>query len=484
MRKNAFCGPLRQGQGRVWASTRHNNVEVQGNFMPYVWLSNDRHGLCYLADSDRNWKLDPAKPALTLDRKGRTLALSLHLINKPTRVAEPLVYEFVLQATPVKPMIQGWRLAGLSGGRPELPGQRQDLQFLWFNWGTPGRWAIDKTYVKSVEQANQAGAHSCIYNNWKAFPYSLNTVDPAAVQSYLGDWAGSAMVETLQDAVLYQADRLLAAGEIGGIYCDDTYPHPSRNVMARMAYVMDNGTIQPGFGELSKRQYVRRVAHMLEKHGKRPGLWIHDTDALVVPWLAFADVSMDGEHYPLTTLRPDFIDKWPFERLRAGARGEKIGTVPFWLPMVKMGYRKEDTAVRTKLTRTFLGPMLLHDYITDYRWAGLENDVVLTVQKAKLTFGIGADAVEFCPYWENGKIVKPGDPSLFVSYYRNGAKLLMTVVNTSEDAVDGTVAVDFATLGINTPTVTNAETGEAMATRDGQIPVSIPYHDFLLLSIQ
>jgi hypothetical protein len=60
----------------------------------------------------------------------------------------------------------------------------------------------------------------------------------------------------------------------------------------------------------------------------------------------------------------------------------------------------------------------------------------------------------------------------------------MTVVNRSEKGIDGNVAVDFAALGLQTPTVTNAESGEAIETADGRIPVAIPYHDFVLLSVE
>jgi hypothetical protein len=291
------------------------------------------------------------------------------------------------------------------------------------------------------------------------------------------------MVKSVQDCVLYYADRLLGQNKIGGIYCDDTWPQASDNILNHTAYVRNDGEVQPGFAILKQREYTRRLAHLLEDYGKRPGLWIHDTHAFVIPYLAFADISMDGEDHSLTALSPDFIDEWPFERLRAGAMGTKIGTIPFWLPLIRIPKTAENHDTIVKLSRTIIGPLMLHDYITYYTGAAMDQKTALTVQQAKFDFGIGDESVTFHPYWDNSDHVRRVPRQVYVSYYQNGTSLLVTVVNTSRQAVAAELRLDFAAMGIGNPQVTNAETGEAVPCDGGVIRQEMPYHDFVLLRI-
>ena len=254
-------------------------------------------------------------------------------------------------------------------------------------------------------------------------------------------------------------------------------------MLNKTAYLLENGDVQPGFAILKQREYCKRVAHMLEKHGKRPGLWIHDTHALMVPYLAFADVSMDGEDHPVSELSNDFIDQWSFERLRAGARGTKIGTIPFWLPLVRANPRTTDPAIITKLSRTMIGPLMLHDYITYYTWAGWDKETVSTLQKVKLDFGIGDDSVTFHPYWNNANEVQSSSEDIYASFYRNKQTLLVTVVNKSRRDENAVLTLNTSKLGLSDPVVINTETGESILCKDGKVSFELPYHDFALLKI-
>ena len=97
------------GKGRVWDSTTFHDGQFAGNFLPYIWLGDERRGLCWFADNTRDWELDAKAPCLTIDRNGAELVLGINLIQAPITVDKPRTITFGLMASPAKPMPADWR---------------------------------------------------------------------------------------------------------------------------------------------------------------------------------------------------------------------------------------------------------------------------------------------------------------------------------------------------------------------------------------
>ncbi|MBT4816530.1 MAG: LamG domain-containing protein, partial [Lentisphaerae bacterium] len=78
-------------------------------FVPYVWVGDASGGLAWFCESDWNWHPRGAAHAIDLSRTGDGVDLTIRLIDEPTVLSEPLRLEFGFMATPVKPLVSGWR---------------------------------------------------------------------------------------------------------------------------------------------------------------------------------------------------------------------------------------------------------------------------------------------------------------------------------------------------------------------------------------
>ena len=69
--------------GRVWDSRHVSRFQLPPPLVPYIWLGGPERGLCWFAENDRDWSLDPDRPMLEIRRlHGQTL-LIVRLIDRP-----------------------------------------------------------------------------------------------------------------------------------------------------------------------------------------------------------------------------------------------------------------------------------------------------------------------------------------------------------------------------------------------------------------
>jgi len=79
--------------GKVWDSRHVGRNQLPAPFVPYIWLGGTERGICWFAENDRDWNLDPQRPALEIRRQGSHLAdrPSLHAPHIPNAPAHPHV---------------------------------------------------------------------------------------------------------------------------------------------------------------------------------------------------------------------------------------------------------------------------------------------------------------------------------------------------------------------------------------------------------
>lgn len=171
------AGRTPAGSGEIWNSTANYAVgrrkdipDFRGNFLPYVWLGGAERGLCWFADNDAGWVRDYENnlPALTLHRDNGVVTLRVHLVQKPTTLAEDRTIVFGLMATPAKPMPKNWRnilLRNMWQYAGKRPGYRQ---FDWLGsqyWGSYESFACkyprqgDLSGLDEILLARQTGKH-------------------------------------------------------------------------------------------------------------------------------------------------------------------------------------------------------------------------------------------------------------------------------------------------------------------------------------
>ena len=90
--------------GKVWDSAHVARYQLPGPFVPYIWFGGTERGICWFAENDRDWSLDPKRPALEIRRQGKTTSLIVRLVTRPVTFTRPRTIAFGLMATPAKPM--------------------------------------------------------------------------------------------------------------------------------------------------------------------------------------------------------------------------------------------------------------------------------------------------------------------------------------------------------------------------------------------
>ena len=65
--------------GKVWDSRHVGRHQLPAPFVPYIWMGGTERGICWFAENDRDWNLDPQRPALEIRRQGETTSLVVHL---------------------------------------------------------------------------------------------------------------------------------------------------------------------------------------------------------------------------------------------------------------------------------------------------------------------------------------------------------------------------------------------------------------------
>jgi len=90
--------------GKVWDSRHVGRWKLPGPFVPYIWLGGPERGICWFAENDRDWSVDPAEPCLEIRKDGATTSLVVRLVTRPVVLKRPRTIVFGLMATPAKPM--------------------------------------------------------------------------------------------------------------------------------------------------------------------------------------------------------------------------------------------------------------------------------------------------------------------------------------------------------------------------------------------
>jgi len=177
LRHNA-AGFVPPGEGTVWDSSKGNKLEIPGTFYPYLWVGGGARGLCWCADTDRDWRLDDATPTVALVRQGDVLTLRVSPITRPGLLDRPRTLVFALQATPTKPMPEGWRR--WVGSKPVPGGRTVSWLGSCYYWGAhsydvyPHEKRFD--YYEALAKARQTGTPNATFiKDWMAM---LETIYP------------------------------------------------------------------------------------------------------------------------------------------------------------------------------------------------------------------------------------------------------------------------------------------------------------------
>ena len=519
-------------QGRVWDGTKAARNSILGNFVPYIWLGAEEHGLCVCGENDRGWVNDPQTPCQELVRQGDVLELRLHLIARRTVCDQPRRIKLAFQATPTKPLPTNWRLWAESYATRLPPGGKQiTFNGSCWTWGalTPCLDVYprdcDLTLWDELAKTKQTGVvNQAYFDKWVAgyanktpeelklnrnninYAFHILKSKPTDVlvytnargvrfdtpegQTFLDEWHRDAFatrvwakgdgvaydlhpVESFRDYALWYYQKMLSTFA-DHIYWDDIFLQSCFDVVGSEAYELPDGNVQPAAGMWEMRELIRRTAVLTHEMGRRGrAAQVHLTNTALAPILSFAGTHLTWED---RAGDQDFQDRFSRDYLRAESIGRQHGNVPFALTLIHGADQQKLAWAR----RTCAGVALSHEI----RPIGVIDDHEKNLATL-YELGYGTDATQVYNYWHAGVplrvsrddvaflvVTKPGRLLVLVCDYGEGGEIVLTP--------------DKQALGLSgTVTAINTETQQPLpVAADGSVKLSLKKHDFQLLRIE
>ncbi len=515
------------GRGITPSPKKWGRLMTVGDFKPYVWIGGANRGLAFMANDDQGWVPDDTKNvhAIEVVREGNRVNLILNLVARPFALDKPREIVFSLQATPIRPLLAGFR------DRVErlslltiFPGRDKD------GWGWNGSMLLvgEKKLIgghgsqpypldwdRNIKKRKQWERQGKIFTPYQS---QLNVMafgevdDPrmppgkqaSDVYGYIYPHIAAGCVEhgNLNIARpdfeyrLWCYQAWIKGCGLKGLYFDQTEPDLNANPAAGAGYMLDlpdrpqlHGRLQPGYLLTNTREFYKRLYTIFVENGvDDPMIWLHITDATMVSAFAFAGAFLDGENRPeLTPDYPWVSEKYAPERMQAVTNPGKWGIGSMWLSMSARGWNWPEARDKQQISvRAVQGYARLHDYGDGWNYFSWEP-----FDRAK--------SMTFYPYWDPAvkAALKSDVPNVLAGAYRQDNRLQVFVFNRNKERREGIIVqIDAAALGLTIPE------GSTLHVRDlkgwnqeealpmnwqttgaatGKLSVEIPPHDYRLL---
>lgn len=540
--RSNYAGSVPRGEGRVWDSSKAAKQEIVGTFYPYLWVGDGQRGLCWFADTDRDWVLDDRTPAVELVREKGVLSMRVHFITRPGPLTRKHRIVFGLQATPTKPMPEGWRRwtahGQIQGGRPVRwlgacfywGGLSYDVypykyQFDFYDKLREARQTgkVDRAFIdrwmamvdrelarKGTDRYKfflahvNAGFYSSSGSTWQKGARLFGYTNPRGVGFHVPEfatfqdewlryryfnrnWGQDADVgydvdpaPSFQDYALWYYRKMLDCFD--GVYWDNMFLSANFDPVVGRAWTDEQGRVHPTFGLMHLRELAKRTAVMLWQESK-------DLPAHRKPPITLA-------HMTNTLIVPvlsfvnctmdwewkygyeDFQDRFTPELTVTETIGRQVGA---WPTILAGGHPDHKDPRVDFLWRTRLGVCLTHE-VQVFDWAPARDGQIY----AKLfEFGYGADDCRTFNYWEPGHPLRvEGLRACTLALARNGAAVV--VVTDYSGGGECRVALDLTKLGLQpAAAASDLETGAPVQrAAPGVFSFPLKKHDFRILKVQ
>ncbi len=532
------------GNGPVWNSNQANKLEIVGTFYPYVWLGDGQRGICWFADTDRDWVLDDDTPTIELVRQGEELAMRVNFITRPGPLKRRREIVFGLQATPTKPMPAGWRrwtgTRTVEGGRAvrwmganfywgalsydvypferrfeffdKLHEARQtqqaDKEFIdrWMAMideklapeGTP-RYDMLKAHVRA---GFHVASSSPIDGGPRLIPYTnprglgFHTPEVATFQD---EWLRYRWFHrngkrnrslgydvdpgpSFQDYAVWYYREMLRCFD--GVYWDNTFLSANFDPVAGGAWTDERGRVHPSMGLMNLRRLVKRTAVMLwqETRDRPPDRRPPITLAHMTNTMIVPVLSFCNctMDWEWKYGYDDFQDRFSPESTVAETIGRPVGA---WPTILAGGHPQKDDPRVDFMYRTRLGVALVHEIaVFDYQPA---RD--LEIYRKLFEFGYGSKACRVFNYWQPGHpVAVEGTKARSLAATVDGRAVVVVTDYGDESRNECLVALDLAKLGLKPDAAAvDLETGQPIERAGpGRFRFPLAKHDFRILKVQ
>ncbi len=278
-----------------------------------------------------------------------------------------------------------------------------------------------------------------------------------------------------QDMVLAEHKRMLETFA-DGVYFDDYFLTPNYNPLGP-GYVDDDGHLHAGVNLFAFHDLTKRIAVMQHQLGRRPLVFLHMTNANIVPMLSFGTMLLDHEWRD----QGDFRDKDFQERLGLDEDASLLLAESTGLQSGCLGILHNLFHNDKRLMRNALGVALTHEMRL-----GVDGDAVSDhVGQLLCNFGYGLPDCRVWRYWDQRlPLTAGGAPVKTLTLARQGKAML--VVASYGPGGDVVLDLDRKALGVPDESIaidaeTNAEIARLAA---GRFRLTLPRHDFRLIVVE
>lgn len=557
--------------GKVWDSRHVGRWKLPGPFVPYIWLGGPERGICWFAENDRNWSVDPAQPCLEIRKDASVTSLIVHLASRPIKLERRRTIVFGLMATPAKPMPETpvnfrrwwtgaphettkdvvgvgymgacyyWGAAGpcyafypafknfsifdefarlRNGGardpsftdnwlaqfsapefEPRLQTYRAHVKWslnffggdAWkrpspagqtryvipytnaraINWGEEVRTFVDEWSNIDIADPRWPGEERFVRipgGGYRLAAYGkVRVPDDTRGVAYAVD-----PVSSWQDMVLHYHKRMLDTFA-DGIYFDNYFLVPNYSPLGP-GYVDDDGNLRPGVNIFAFHELTKRIAVMQYQMGRRPLIFIHMTNANIVPILSFGTLLLDHEWRD----RGDFQEKDFHERLYLDNDDSLLLAQSTGLQSGCIGIVHNLLRGETQI-RSALGVALVHEMKLSVNTERL----IQNTTRHLCELGYGLSDCRIWRYWDDPQPIQvTGVPVKTLTLTRAGRALIVVSSFGSSGKVKLNLERKMLALAGDIVAV-NAETGEHLAQAGpASFELNIPRHDFRLVRIE
>ncbi|MGA2618586.1 MAG: glycoside hydrolase domain-containing protein [Thermoguttaceae bacterium] len=470
-----------RGEGRVFDSTQVSQFMLTGTFIPYLWLGDDRGGLCWWADSEKGWvrAADKKEPAIEVRRTKGEVRMVFHLIAKPFRLKEPRTLVFAFNASPVRPRpawARSWTMHSskkdgfLSGpylnfwgsscwamfGKdvtddPDDPKQKMPYTYARLR---PISDEADAWLKATMAKLREAGTTALLYTDLlsravdrgdevRHYASEWDRYNAPWPQDETRGWRSNAqivanMTRSRVDYDLWCLKHDLRLGAEAYVM-DETQCSGQLNPGADLGFKDEEGNWEAETSLFAMREFFKRVYTMLQEAGIRePVISAHSTSTMYVGPYAFQTRPTDLELVSPDLARGQFFgigEAYSMANVMARQHGF-AGTAQMCMKS-ESGQPGTDWLIdfwtgNPHPTRTWQGSALLFDV----RPGGGMDPVESPILDCALGhFGFGDPEVQFVPYWRAGDLQSMRPDCLRVSLYRNKGQALVVIYNDSPNDV-------------------------------------------------
>jgi hypothetical protein len=492
-------GTIRRGR-TPWDGLRH-----QGPFEPFVWISNEREGFLYFAESAANWVGAGRADALVV-RGGADAGITLRLIGEPVVLPGPVAYTLGFQATPVKPELPDGRAWNFGVSGTPTPNENA---IAWYNHYAiaEGVWELQRPIAVAQRDREFAarGVRPFYYATTSATPDHLpafRLFEPLWRSAWSYSYAGephpdSGMREAIpehrltavcpadasfQARMLHDAKALLALGVVG-LYTDTDEVFADDNPRHGCGYRDAFGRRGVSWSILSKRRFAQRLAALLRERGERRYWLTHAHTRLVPPVHGFADFWYPGEELTNALRRNLWLysDGLDDDAWRVEYRSASSGIVHVFLPEFWRGSGDPKHLETRQPTESMLAMAAVNDVNVSSAYANPEA----TGEYWGLRKRLGLLDAEFVGHWEPGAPVRALQPEARASLYRTKKGPVLVVATRAASAQRVEVQLDRAALGLaRDAAARDARSGQALALSGDRLSVPLEARSYTFVTLR